>query len=211
MVTLVQAGLPVGAIIPFGGAIGNIPVGFLLCNGASINRNDFSDLFNAIGTNWGTVDGLTFNLPTTQGLTLKGQDNGAGNDPDAVNRIANALGGSIGDAVGTRQNWTTESHGHTSTLAAVAVAGTYNGTVTGAYGNLDGALVNTVYNAGGDVNVGPVSQPALRGANGTSTSNDTSPNASFEASSQRYRLQSSLYGGLQTTGSNVAVNFIIKY
>jgi microcystin-dependent protein len=38
--------------------------GFLLCDGRAINRNEYADLFNAIGTQFGNGDGsTTFNIP----------------------------------------------------------------------------------------------------------------------------------------------------
>lgn len=51
-----------GTIIPFGGA--SVPTGFLLCDGSTVSRTTYADLFSAIGTTYGPGDGLTtFNLP----------------------------------------------------------------------------------------------------------------------------------------------------
>lgn len=53
---------PVGAIFPFGGT--DIPISFLLCDGSAVSRTDYADLFNVIGTAFGTGDdSTTFNLP----------------------------------------------------------------------------------------------------------------------------------------------------
>lgn len=53
---------PIGAIFPFGGS--NIPDGYLLCNGQAVSRAGYSDLFNVIGTSFGSGDGsTTFNVP----------------------------------------------------------------------------------------------------------------------------------------------------
>ena len=50
-----------------------IPAGWLVCNGAAIDRIDFSSLFAAIGTTWGVGDNLaTFNIPDLRGRTLIG-------------------------------------------------------------------------------------------------------------------------------------------
>ena len=55
-------GLPVGAIVAFAGA--SPPIGYLFCNGAAIDRIEYSTLFETIGTIFGAGNGTTtFNLP----------------------------------------------------------------------------------------------------------------------------------------------------
>lgn len=56
------SGIDIGMIIPFAGN-GGIPVGFLLCDGASVLRDTYPDLFSVIGTTYGAVDDTHFNLP----------------------------------------------------------------------------------------------------------------------------------------------------
>ena len=56
------SGIDIGMVIPFAGN-GDIPVGFLLCNGASVLRETYPDLFDVIGTTYGSEDDLHFNLP----------------------------------------------------------------------------------------------------------------------------------------------------
>ena len=57
------------------------PIGFLECNGASISRTTYSNLFSAIGTTYGTGDGsTTFQLPDLRGEFIRGFDNGRGVD-----------------------------------------------------------------------------------------------------------------------------------
>lgn len=53
--------VPTGAIVPYGGA--TAPTGFLLCDGTSYLRADYQDLFDVIGTAYGSVDGTRFNVP----------------------------------------------------------------------------------------------------------------------------------------------------
>ena len=49
--------------------------GWLLCDGSPVNRIDFPQLFEAIGTTWGPGDGiLTFNLPDFRGRVVIGSD-----------------------------------------------------------------------------------------------------------------------------------------
>lgn len=79
---------PVGAIFPFGGT--DIPISFLLCDGSAVSRTDYEDLFNVIGTAFGTGDGsTTFNLPdlreaVPKGAGLTGKTVGAHLDADGL-------------------------------------------------------------------------------------------------------------------------------
>lgn len=53
--------VPTGAVIPYAG--GSAPAGWLLCNGASLLRTEYSTLFATIGTTYGSVDGTHFTIP----------------------------------------------------------------------------------------------------------------------------------------------------
>lgn len=58
-----QENTPVGTILAFGGT--NLPFGYMWCNGSAVSRTIYAELFNAIGTAFGSGDGsTTFNLPT---------------------------------------------------------------------------------------------------------------------------------------------------
>ena len=61
---------PAGTIITFGGT--SAPSGYLTCDGSSIDRTTYADLFSAIGTTWGSVDGSSFNVPDLRGAFLRG-------------------------------------------------------------------------------------------------------------------------------------------
>lgn len=51
----------------------NIPEDYLLCNGAELNREEYSELFAAIGTKYGEGDGeTTFNVPNLDGKFVEG-------------------------------------------------------------------------------------------------------------------------------------------
>jgi microcystin-dependent protein len=112
-------GVPVGTIVPFAGPKTRIPAGWLLCDGASYNgaNAEYAQLYAVIGIAWGTSGGTNFNVPDLRGLFLRGVDEGAGNDPDAANRIAMKPGGAIGDKVGTKQLDINKSHNHPHTIA----------------------------------------------------------------------------------------------
>lgn len=76
---ITQARLPSGSVTMFAGA--NAPSGFLECDGSNISRSTFSDLFNAIGTTFGSGNGTTtFGLPDLRGEFVRGWDNARGVD-----------------------------------------------------------------------------------------------------------------------------------
>lgn len=61
----------VGSIYMFAGSVA--PAGFMLCDGSSISRSTYSELFGLIGTTYGTGDGsTTFNLPDLSGRVALG-------------------------------------------------------------------------------------------------------------------------------------------
>jgi microcystin-dependent protein len=62
--------VPVGTIVPFAGPIP--PHGWLLCDGATLDRAEFASLFAAIGVTYGSDDASTFNLPDLRGIFPKG-------------------------------------------------------------------------------------------------------------------------------------------
>lgn len=65
--------MPVGSIVQYGGT--NAPAGWLICDGSSISRTEYKDLFNAINTSYGVGDGsTTFNLPNLKGRVAVGLD-----------------------------------------------------------------------------------------------------------------------------------------
>lgn len=64
----------VGMIIPFAGN-GNIPVGYLLCNGASVGKATYPALFDVIGYTYGG-SGDNFNLPDLRDKFIEGSTTG---------------------------------------------------------------------------------------------------------------------------------------
>lgn len=65
-----------GFLQPYAG--GTAPEGWLLCDGSSLLRADYYDLFQVIGTIYGTVDADHFNIPDMRGRTGVGPDGAAG-------------------------------------------------------------------------------------------------------------------------------------
>ena len=49
-----------------------VPVGYLKCDGSSLLRKDYAELFKKIGTTYGAADDYHFNIPDYQGVFLRG-------------------------------------------------------------------------------------------------------------------------------------------
>ena len=63
--------VPVGTVLDYAG--GAVPTGFLGCDGSAVSRTTYANLYQAIGTLWGTGDGsTTFNLPDFRRRTTVG-------------------------------------------------------------------------------------------------------------------------------------------
>ncbi len=97
-----NVGTPIGTMEMWPGASTNIPVGYFLCDGETLDRDDFPELFEVLGHAWGGA-GSDFNLPDMRGLIPRGVDIGIGRDPDADDRVEVAPGGNVGDKVGSLQ------------------------------------------------------------------------------------------------------------
>ena len=70
--------LPIGAVLEW--YSDTIQENWLLCNGQAVSRIDYAELFNILGTKYGSGDGsTTFNLPNLQGKVAVGKDE---NDTD---------------------------------------------------------------------------------------------------------------------------------
>ena len=66
--------LPIGSIVEWGSY--TAPQNWLLCNGQELKRNEYPDLFAAIGTTYGEGDGsTTFNLPNMNSKFSVGYNN----------------------------------------------------------------------------------------------------------------------------------------
>ena len=112
---LIKNGIPPGTLIPFGG--GDVPSGYLRCDGSTVSRTIYSALFAAIGVAHGSGDGsTTFHLPDLRGRFLRGVDNmgtgAAGRDSDAATRTASNAGGASGSNVGSVQADSMQGHYH---------------------------------------------------------------------------------------------------
>jgi microcystin-dependent protein len=113
--SIATPGLPVGSIQAFAGA--NAPTGWLICDASAVRRQDYPDLFNTIGTTYGSGDGsTTFNLPDLRGRMPVG----AGNDGTAANNASRTRGDKGGD---TRLQSHIHNYGEVTTSGGAVNAG----------------------------------------------------------------------------------------
>jgi len=109
----------VGEIIPYAGS--SSPVSnWYPCDGSSLLRTDFPDLFAIIGTTYGSADGTHFNLPDLRGRVPLAMGTGSGLSPRA-----------IGDSIGEEDHILTAAelagHTHTEVTASPAVGAAITG------------------------------------------------------------------------------------
>lgn len=149
--------IPAGTVVAFAGT--TAPAGWLLCNGAAVNRATYARLFAAISTTYGNGDGsTTFNVPDLIGRTPIG----AGTATGITTRT---IGTKVGSETHTLQGSEVPSHNHQETLryssgwdsSSPGTAYTNGGTPT-AYG--------TPIYTGGMANISPgaahnIMQPSL--------------------------------------------------
>jgi len=82
--------------------------GWLICDGRSINRHDYYELYRVIGTTYGSTSALTFNLPDCRGRVLGASGHG-------TNLTSRAMGTSVGEEKHTMLLSELVSHTHTGT------------------------------------------------------------------------------------------------
>jgi microcystin-dependent protein len=186
---------PVGTIISSGKSNNGAPPGYVYCDGGLFSRSaaQYSDLFAAIGTAWGTNSASDFRVPDMRGMFLRGVDGNRGADDDRNSRSTSNSGGNSGDAVGSLQADSIRSHGHSG-----SVSGTTGS--SGEHSHGVGADSSGGWNAGR-------AQSSDRGRNTTfNTDNAGSHTHSFSGS-----FTTNGFGGSETRPENVAVYYFIKY
>jgi phage-related tail fiber protein len=182
---------PVGTIQAYGGT--KDPDGYMICDGRSLSRETYADLFAVIGTSYGAPDSTRFNIPDMRGEFLRGADNGAGVDTDA--RQASKSGGNT-SGVGSKQDSANKSHNHSEDSAGwhghEYTAYSFSGDNFGVPHELwDGYYEIWIYRY----------MYGLSGASGYTAG------TGGEGSHSHYIYPS---GDVESRPKNVAVNFIIK-
>ena len=106
------ASMGTGAIFLFAGK--HVPDGWLICNGAAVNRSTYADLFRVIGTTYGVGNGsTTFNVPDLRGRFPLGRDDMGDTSANRVTAAAaDRLGGSGGAETHTLTTAEMPAHNH---------------------------------------------------------------------------------------------------
>jgi microcystin-dependent protein len=183
-----------------------VPPGFLLCDGSIVSRTEYKELFDAIGTLWGSGDGsTTFHLPDFRGRLLRGVDkdadgnNATGRDVGRNTRAASNAGGATGNNVGTVQGNSYQQHNHGS--------GTSH---THTYAVWDTRYVvsgsNTAYPYGYSL----PNRGSIYNNNGSGLKPDSDVRKYRYWTDYSGNLQSSQGSGSENRSKNVAVKFMIK-
>ena len=104
------ADIPVGTINMYAGGVGDVPSGWLLCNGSAVSRTTYAQLFAVLDTEYGTGDGsTTFNVPdfVTTNKFPRAATNDAGRGTTGGSGTVTLTGAESGTAI----------HGHSTTDA----------------------------------------------------------------------------------------------
>ena len=138
-------GMPIGSGIEYYGPTNSLPNGWLLCDGSAVSRTTYSELFEVIGTTYGTGDGsTTFNLPNLKGRVPVGQD--------TSDTSFDALGETGGEKIHTIQ-W--------AELASNTISTTNSGSQADGYIMRGGYSPTGTYNIGGSGSGTSLLQPYI--------------------------------------------------
>ena len=113
-------GIPTATIVPWSSA--SVPTGFLECNGQTVSRSTYADLFAIVGTTYGAGDGSsTFAVPDLQDNVAVGKSNNkALASTGGANTVQSSgnVGGSTANATLSIAQLASHSHPITSGLTA---------------------------------------------------------------------------------------------
>lgn len=120
---------PVGQVAMYAGS--TAPAGWALCYGQAISRSSYPELYNTIGTTYGSGDGsTTYNLPDLRGRVIAGKDDMGGSAASRMTAAGGIDGTVLGAAGGSQTHTLTAAelaaHTHTGTTASGGVDHTHN-------------------------------------------------------------------------------------
>lgn len=181
---------PVGTVLPFAGSAA--PTGWLLCQGQTVSRTTYADLFAVIGTIYGAGDGsTTFALPDMGGRVPAGKEATATRLTTGGSGVD---GGTLGAAGGAQTHTLTSGQipAHTHTGSTSTDPGhTHSGIVTGT-GSIANVATTGASQAGSPNNAGST-------ATGGSHSHTVTINANTGGD-----------GAHNNTQPTIVLNYIIK-
>jgi microcystin-dependent protein len=201
--------IPVGVIQMFAGADNKIPLQWVKCNGQALSRSTYSDLFNAIGTAYGSGDGVnTFNVPNFTGSAAPGTPNADGVLRFPYPAAPGTRGGSH-DSIVVSHSHTVPAHSHTGpshTHSTPAHTHTVNARV-GYQSGWSLPAGTQAINRGIEAGATPNNLSTVSGGGGTTGSGGTG------ATSTQPQVSTGA-SGASGTGANIpaylGVNFIIR-
>jgi microcystin-dependent protein len=148
---------PKGTVVPYAGA--SAPTGWLLCDGSAVSRTTYANLFDIIGTTYGTGDGsTTFNIPDLRGRVVAGKDNMGGTSANRLTGIGGSVDGDTLGAAGGEESHTlnqSEMPAHQHAVAPNAGAGSGFFVGVGSGGGASGNLTTAAGGGGAHNNVQP--------------------------------------------------------
>jgi microcystin-dependent protein len=205
-----STGMPLGAVFAF--APNAVPAGYLLCDGQAVSRTTYADLFAAIGTTFGSGDGVsTFNVPDMRDWFIRGR-----------NPVTRAIGSTQAASLASHTH-TLSDPGHTH----AATQAVHTHTVTNAphaHGVTDPGHSHTyqdnTYSAGTNVVSGngwsAVASNTGAAVTGISIQNTTiassvnSQQPAVTVATATTGTQVGAAGGAETVPQNIAMDYFIK-
>ena len=196
-----------GSIQMFAGSVA--PNGWLVCNGDTISRSAYNNLFKVIGTTYGVGNSnTTFTLPDMRGRCPIGVGTGA-------SLTARTLGSNVGAETATLAETNLPSHTHTASVGTESVTHTHTGTSGGESTNHNHYFSHTAGTSGsyGLMDSGTASssgQPSTGGIQQNHTHATTTGN---ESANHTHSVTNSNTGSGTAFGimsPSIVVNFIIK-
>ena len=138
-------GIPPGSMIDFAGSAA--PAGWLLCDGTSISRTTYADLYAEIGLKWSPSNqpAATFRVPDLRRRITLGA---GGVVPAGTNGPANTVGSVDGDEAIVLAESQLPAHTHDEGTLAIASAGSHSHTFARRDGSGSGGS-GTGYSAAG--------------------------------------------------------------
>lgn len=125
---------------------------WFLCNGQALSRTEYADLFEIIGTNFGSGDGVsTFNLPDYRGKFLRGL--GGNSAADIYTTQTEGLPNITGEVGPFRFGANPKATGVFTTTTGSGIGDNERG---GGYVNFDASLSSSIYGASDHVT--PINQ-----------------------------------------------------
>ena len=199
-----------GMILPFSATAGNIPTGYLNCDGAAVSRSTYSTLYALIANTYGAGDGSsTFNVPNLAGRFAIGKSGTYG---------LGTTGGGTTSSFTPAGSVSVSVNNHTLTVSQIPAhshpaSTSVSGTVT--LSNLrspsgGGAATNAISRSTGN-NVGPpqssTAYTSFSGSGTTSISNTGGGSGHNHGASGTFSGSS---GTVNILGPYISLNFIIK-